>query len=247
MSTDVGKYTELKTIVSYVLDQHDLNYQRYFDKCWILGFRAMVDIGFDISFEPKTIRIPLNGNKTITLPSDYISWVKIGIQDNQGKINTLKINNALTTYADNSPDRIQKIEDIQVRTSIGNLTQAPVYLNYYFSGGYSNLYGVRPGLVQYGECRFDEKNNVVIFPPEFQYDSVLLEYISGPERDPDYQVETCLQEAIIAFIEWKLKLGTMQMYYGMVTAARRRLQNKKVTLQRIAEVIRLDTGMKLLS
>lgn len=247
MPTDVNKYTPLKQIVSFVLDQHDLNYQRYFDKCWLLAFRAMVDIGFDMSFEPKTLRIPLNGNQTATLPSDYISWTKIGLQDANGQISTLKINNALTTYADNSPDRIQKIEQIQVNTSIGLLAQAPVYLNYYYNAGYYNLYGVGGGLIQYGECRVDEKNNVIIFPPNFIHDSVLLEYLSSPEKDGDYVIQTCLQEAVMAFIEWKLKLAPEVSYYHRKIEGRRKMDKKKVTLQDINQVLRESDSMKLRS
>jgi hypothetical protein len=147
----------------------------------------------------------------------------------------------------NSPDRVQKLGLSQINDTIGSLTQAPLYLNYYYNGGYQNLFGVRGGLIQYGECRVDDKNNIIIFPVEFRFDSVLFEYISSPERDVDYKVELRFQEAVIAFIKWKFKQGTAQEYYGMVTAGRRRGGKKKVVLQQIAEVLRLDTGQKLLS
>lgn len=245
MSSDLTKYTELKRIVSYVLDAHDLNYQRYFDKCWLLAFRGLVDIGYNMSFEPKTIRLPLNGNQTATFPPDYISWSKIGIQDAGGGINTLKIKNALTTYADNSPKRIEKIEELQVNDTIGVLTNSPAYLNYYYNGGYQNLYGVGNGVITHGDCKVDEKNNLIIFPPDFKYREVLLEYLSSPQMDNDYQIETLLQEALIAFIEWKLKLGTDRDYYGRCVEARRRMNNKKITLQLINQVIRESNGFKL--
>lgn len=247
MSVSIGKYTPLKTVVSYVLDQHDLNYQRYFDKCWLFGFRAMINMGFSVAFEPKTIKLPVNQNQTATLPIDYVSWTKIGLQDSNGEISTLKINNALTTFSDNSPKRIQNISDVQVNSSIGELSATPLFLNYYYNGTYANLFGVQGGLIQYGECRVDEKNNVIIFPPDFRFRFVLFEYISCPQMDDDYQIETCLQEAVIAFIEWKLKLGTMEMYYAMLTEGRRSLTKKKVTLQEINQVIRESEAMKLRS
>lgn len=247
MPTDVTKYVKLKQVVSFVLDQHDLNYQRYFDKCWLLAFRAMVDCGLDMSFEPKTIKIPLNGNQTVTLPTDYISYSKIGIQDANGQISTLKINNALTTYADNSPSRISKVDETQINTSIGLLTQMPMYLNYYYNAGYYNMFGIGGGLIQYGECRVDEKNGVIIFPPDFRFDSILLEYLSSPEMDEDYVVQIGLQEAIMAFIEWKLKLAPEVSYYHRKIEGRRKLDKKKVTLQNINEVLRESDAMKLRS
>jgi len=56
-----------------------------------------------------------------------------------------------------------------------------------------------------------------------------------------------LQEAIIAFIKWKMKMGERAEYYAALTSGRRRLANKRVTLQRIAQVLREDGGMKLQS
>ncbi len=148
---------------------------------------------------------------------------------------------------DNNPNRIQKLGEVQVNDGIGALAAAPLYLNYYYNGNFSNLFGVGGGLIQYGECRVDDKNNIIIFHPEFKYDSVLFEYISSPERDVDYQVELRFQEAIIAFIKWKSKAGTEREYYNEVIKGRRRGGKKKVVLQQIAQVLREDTGMKLLS
>lgn len=246
MSEDLGKYVSLKTVVSYALDESDKSYAD-FDKAWLLGLRALVDINFDISAEPKTIRIPLNGNKTANIPADCISWTKIGILDTEGKISTLKINNALTTWMDNNPNRIEKLADVQVNDTIGALAAAPLYLNYYYNGNFCNLFGVGGGLIQYGECRVDDKNQIILFHPEFRYESVLFEYISSPERDVDYNVESRFQEAVIAFIKWKMKAGTEKDYYNEVMKGRRRGGKKKVVLQTIAQVLRENTGMHLLT
>jgi len=241
---DLGKWVTLKSLVSMFLDEENKSYSD-FDKAWIIGLRALVDMNFDVSGEPMTVRIELNGNKTANMPVDCISWTKIGILDDRGMVSTLRINNGLTTWMDNNPNRISKLADSQVNDGLGLLVDGVPYINYYSDGNYCNLFGVGGGLIQYGECRVDEKNQLIIFPPEFQYTSVLLEYISSPERNEDYMVELRFQEAVIAFIKWKFKLGTMQEYYAMVTAGRRRGGKKKVTLQGIAEVIREGNGMAL--
>lgn len=246
MANELSKFIPLKQVVSYALDEIDSSYAS-FDKAWILGLRGLVDLNFDISAEPKTIRIPLQGNKTAQIPRDCISWTKIGVLDNRGEISTLKINNAITTWMGTSPNRIQKIEESQVNDSVGGLAGAPLYLNYYYNGNYANLYGVGNGLIQYGECRVDDKNQIIIFHPDFKYDSVLFEYISSPERDEDYQIELRFQEAIIAFIKWKMNKGTERDYYNEVIKGRRRGGKKKVTLQQIQQVLREDGGMKLQS
>lgn len=244
--SELGKYVPLKTVVAYALDECNLSYDK-FDKAWILGLRALVEMNFDISGEPKTIRLPLNGNKTANIPPDCLSWTKIGLLDHKGEISTLKINTALTTWMDTNPNRVQKLQASQVNDNVGELAGAPLYLNFYENGTYANLFGTGNGLLQHGECRVDDKNQVIIFHPEFRFDSVLFEYISSPEKDGDYNVELALQEAIIAFIKWKMKLGDRAEYYAAQIAGRRRLANKRVTLQRIAQVLREDGGMKLQS
>jgi len=246
MSTDIGKYVPLKQVVSYYLDEMKKSYAE-FDPCWILAFRALISMGFSVAFEPKTIRIPLNANLTANLPADYLNWTKIGVQDSDGGFSTLAINNALTKYADNSPQRIEKIEQIQVNDSVGLLSNSPAFVNYFYNGTYFTLFGIGGGLIQHGSCNVDEVNRVIIFPPDFRFESVLFEYIFSPQRDNDYQIQTCLQEAVIAFIKWKNKEGSMQEYYAMVTEGRRSLDKKKVTLQTINQVLRESDAMKLRS
>lgn len=247
MSSDITPYTKLMTIVSYVLDEVDKDFSSL-DKCWLLGLRALTDINYDVAAQPKTVRLPMGGNKTIVYPSDCLSISKIGIVNENGEINCLKINNALTTWRDENPERISHLENSDINDGIGSQNNPSVpFFNYYYGGSCYQLFGVGGGLITYGDCRMDDRNRVIIFNPDFQYSSVLIEYITAPEKDGDYQVPTCLQEAIIAFIKWKLKLGTDQQYYGEVVKARRRLPNKKFILQSFNEVIRRSDAQKLRS
>ena len=243
--SDIKKYTPLMQIVSYALDElGKSNYDQ--DRCWVLGLRSLVLMNYSFAAQPKTLRIPKNGNQTVTMPPDCLSWTKIGILNDNGEVCTVKINNALTTFDDLSPSRIEKLTP-DINNSIGSLANTPFYSNYYYNGGYANLFGVGGGLIQYGECRIDDKNNVVILNPNFQYDSIIFEYLSSPEKDDDYKVDTCLQEAVIAFIKWKLNKGSRQEFYAAAEEGRRSLNNKKVTLQRINQVIRESEAQKLRS
>jgi hypothetical protein len=226
--------------VSYALDQCNKSMNE-FDSFWILAFRALVACTYSVTGEPLTFRLPVLPNKTVSFPSSCLLWTKIGVLSGGGQISTLKINNALTTYADTNPGRLGKLtSDVNDNASL--LTSAPFYLNYYYNGNCGHLYGTGSGLVQYGECRIDEKNRLVILHPEFQYDAIMFECICSPEKNGDYEVPTVLQEAIIAFILWKKKLGPEIDFYNRLTEARRSMPNKKVTLQEIAQVIREDTG-----
>lgn len=243
MPTDIQKYVPLRTIVAYALDEQDKS-GGDFDKCWILAFRALVHLGQSIAWEPITVRIPVNGNMTATLPSDYIGWSKIGILTDDGKVSTLKISTSISTFKDTNPNRLDYLTP-DINTQIPLLLSAPFFFNYFDNGYYYNLYGVGGGLLQYGECRVDEQNGIIVFPPDFKYSSIILEYLSSPQKNGDYTITIGLQEAVIAFIKWKLKTGSRDEYYAAAEEGRRTLPGKKVTLQIIAEVVRENGGMFL--
>lgn len=245
MSSDIKKFVPLKQVVSYIIDELD-QYIGSFDRYWILAFRALVDMLFDITGEPITVRIPVNGNQTADIPVDCLSWVKIGILNNRGEVSTLKINNALTTFKDTNPNRLSALT-ADITDGFPTLLNSPFYLNYFYDGVYQPLFGVGGGLLQYGSCRVDEVNNVVILDQDFKYTSIIFEYISSPEKNGDYTVPLVAQEAIIAFVKWKAKLGTYQEYIAAKTNTRRRMPKKKVTLQEINQVLRESEAMKLRS
>lgn len=243
--TDIQKYVPLKTVVSYCIDEEEQSLGS-FDRYWVFAFRGLVDLLFDVTAEPITVRLPVLGNKTVPFPADYISWNKIGILNNNGEVSTLKINNALTKYADSNPNRVQKLTS-DITDTYPLLINNPYYLNYYYNGIYQPLFGVGGGLVQYGECTIDEDNNLIVLNPEFRYDAIMLEYISSPEKNGDYTVPLYTQEALIAWIKWKAKRGTRQEYIAEKINARRRAPKKRVNLQSFNQVIRESNGQKLLA
>lgn len=245
MSSDIGKYTPLKTVVAYCMDAHGKS-EGDQDQFWLIGLRALVDLQYEISAEPKTVRLPVMANKTVRFPADCLSWSKIGLLNSNGEMVTLKINTGLTTFRDMNANRLEDLTP-NINNSITSLTGTNLFLNYYYMNNYYNLFGLGNGLIQYGECRVDDANQVVVLSPNFQYENIMFEYISSPQKDEDYRVETALQEAVIAFIEWKLKLAPREMYVAAKIEARRRLPGKKVTLQTINQVIRESNGMKLRS
>jgi hypothetical protein len=178
--SDIQQYTPLKTIIAYLIDELDKS-SGDFDRCWLLGLRCLTELTFDVSGETITVRLPLLGNKTVPFPADYLSWSKIGILNNNGEVNTLKINNSLTTFRDNNPNRLDKLTP-DITDTIGNQALVPFYSNFYYGGGCYQLFGLGNGIITYGEVKVDEKNRVFIFPPDFRFDSIILEYISSPEK-----------------------------------------------------------------
>lgn len=245
MSNEIQTTVALKTIVSYTLDELGKS-DGDFDAFWVLSFRALIDLLFDVTAQPETFRIPVNGNKTANFPAGCISWTKIGILDDHGQVSTLRINNALTTFKDTNPNRLSQLTT-DVNDAIPVILNAPFYVNYYYDGIYQPLFGIGGGLIQYGSCRIDEENRVVILDEHFKYEHIIFECIVSPEKNGDYRVPLVCQEAVIAFIKWKSNKGTRQDYMGEKISARRRMPKKKTTLQVISQVIRESEAMKLRS
>ena len=237
----MAQYESLKTICSYFLDQHDKSIGDM-DKCWILAFRGLSLLHYNISAEPKTVRLTVDANQTVRIPPDYTSWIKIGILNTNGEVVTLRVNKALTTYSDNNPNRIENISPDINTGWVGN-SNSP-YVNFFNNGMYQPLFGVgNAGMVTYGDCRVDEKNNIIILNPTFQYQHVILEYICCPERDLEYQIDIRLREAVIAFIEWKMKLTSRQEFYAAAVEANRII--KPIRMQSLNQTIRLNEKMTL--
>lgn len=233
--TDLQQYTPLKTIVSYFLDENQKS-MGDFDSAWIMSFRALADLGFDISFEPETFRLPINGNMTATLPAGYIKWTKIGVINASGEVSVLKINTSLTKWRDTNPNRLTAISPDIPDVDASSFFPSPFFYNYYFGSVYSPYFGIGNGLITNGDCVVDEKNKIIVMQPGYNFPDVLVECIVSPQSNGDYQIQTVCQESVIAFISWKMKIGSEQDYYSRKIEARRRL--KPVTLQDINQAIR---------
>lgn len=236
MASDITKYVKLKTIVSYALDECSKS-MGDFDKAWIFAFRALVDIGLNISFEPITVRLTVNtDNFTATLPAGYLRWTKIGVLNESGEVAYLRRNTSLTKWRDNNPNRLAAIfPDIQDQ-DISQFAQSPYFYNYYFGNTYSPYFGFGNGLVTYGDFDVDEVNNIIVLGTQYCFADLLLEYLGSPQQNNDYTIQIVCQEAVIAFIKWKFKMGTEQEFYNRLIEARRKL--KPITLQEIEQAIR---------
>lgn len=236
-----AKYEPLKSVIAMFLDQYQKSSGDE-DRYWVIGFRGLSIMHYNISAEPKTVRLPIEANQTVSFPADYVSWVKIGLLNNNGEVSTIKVNNALTTFRDNNPNRLSLLTPDLNDGWVGNVN-AP-YFNYFNNGVYQTFFGVgQAGLIQFGQCRIDEKNNIIILDPTFPYSSIILEYISSPERDTDYQVDVRLREALISFIAWKANLDSRQNFYAALLEARRII--KPIKMQSFNEVIRENQRMTI--
>lgn len=241
----------LSQICNFYIDEAKLT-SADFRRLWTLAFRGLVDMGFNTLWQPKTIRIALNDNKTADLPADFMNWVKIGVFNSYGEIATLTVNNNLSTYKDLHENRLTSIAaDV---TTPDMLAGSPYYFNYFFDGTYRSLYGVPAGLLTPGSCRVDTQNEVILFDPNFQYDYVVLEYISSPQEDDDFSIDVRFQEAMISWLRWKdvqsnksVNLGEKRSrekaYYNDLSRCKKYL--KPFRLQEAEQMLRENSNLKL--
>lgn len=196
----VERDIKLSACVNMYIDESRQT-SKEFRRLWALAFRGLTDIGLDVSWAPKTTLINVNANLTADTPIDFLDWIRVGVFNSFGEIATLRVNEELTTYKDNNPNRIGDIQ-----SQIGqdaNYLQYPYWWGGWDDNGYEQYFGSGSQLIQAGECKFDRSNNIIILDPYFAYTQIVLQYMSMPIMDDDYTIDFKCQEALIAWLRWK--------------------------------------------
>lgn len=241
MSEAIEKYVKLSDCVNMYIDESKQT-SREFRRLWVLAFRGLTDIGLDVSWSPKSIVIDVNANQTATLPVDFMDWARVGIFNSFGELSTLKYNDQLTTYKSIHPDRIGKIQSPNGGSP--NYEQYPYWWGGWEDGGYEQYFGAGSGLVQAGDFKVDAANGVIVLSADFQYNQIVLEYLSSPVMDDDYSIDIKCQEALIAWLAWKdiSSLASSRMvnisektlrqreYYAQKKLARKRIKPFRVAI-----------------
>jgi hypothetical protein len=190
----------LDECINAYLDESEQGNHKYF-KCWNLAFRAMTELGLDFFYTVKSVKLPVNPNYTVSLPEDYISYTKIGVLNNQGEIIPLISNSTLTTAFDLQPSRVQQTDDPSIVT--GYSPQGIVWWNFWNGYGLSNLYGLPSGSPFVGSYKIDNQNGLIVLDQYFQFEYVMLEYLSSPQQGAELYVPIQFKEAVIAYLRWK--------------------------------------------
>lgn len=199
-NNQIERMVKLSDCVNMYIDESRQS-SKDFRRLWVLAFRGLTDIGLDVSWSPKTTLINVNANLTANVPIDFIDWVRVGVFNSFGEIATLRVNEELTTYKDNNPNRISDIQS-QVGQD-ANYLQYPYWWGGWDDNGYEHYFGAGSSLIQAGECKFDRNNNIIILDPYFAYTQIVLQYIASPIMDDDYAIDLKCQEALIAWLRWK--------------------------------------------
>ncbi len=193
-------YITLDSIIYDYINSAELSQNKYF-KLFHLAFECMEDLGIDFFYQIKSVKLPINSNKTITLPPDYLNYTKLGILNANGEIVPLKYNNKLTSFADLNPNRI-------ANTNSNNFANfysfsSPTFFNYWDGNSYTNLYGVNYNNLYGGGFKIDQSNNVILLDSNFSWVDAVLEYVASPLQGEEYFVPMVFRSAIKDWLAWK--------------------------------------------
>lgn len=227
MAYQSQQYITLDSVVNKYLDQSEQGVHKYY-KIWQLAFRGLETLGLDFFYTVKSVKLPVNPNKTVSLPSDYVKYTKIGVLNGKGEIVGLTFNNKLTTFADLLPNRQELTEDNSLFGFYNY--QAPIFYNYWDGIGYAAVYGLPSGGQRVGEFKIDNANNLVVLNEHYNYDYLMVEYISSPQEGGDYKIPVQFREALIAYLGWQdiaLLPNTRRGSYGDKEQRKRNFYNER--------------------
>lgn len=200
MAKDTAQWVSLAELVYQYIDQAKLTNSE-FRRLWTIGIRGVEEVGMDVHATPKTAKLMVNANKTVTLPSDYVGFSKVGVFNPDGEVATLRRNPNLTAYKIDVSDRTSSnTDDTAVQTF---RLQDLAYVNYSEGARYVNVFGMGNLLNSAGEFDISEDEGILYLDNLFPYDYVVMEYFSSPADDVDYKIPFQVKEAIISYISWK--------------------------------------------
>ena len=229
------------------------------------ALRGIREFGFDVQPRVRSIKRSVHAsNNTITLPDDFVDIVKLGVVDDNGVVRAFAENKNINISqklvdpsstsessdigGDNftntgnrrvlSDNNINDREDDQTSTiSDGNNDDLDWYVfeNYLYQGGLGRLYGLGGGKLR-GNYRINYDQNRIEIDSEAGVTEVVLEYISDAARSSDPVVHVYAEEALRAYVYYKIverkssvpageKQRARAEYYNERRKARIRLSN----------------------
>lgn len=193
-------WVSLDSIIYDYMTEAELSQNKYF-KLFHLSYRALENLGLDFFYQIKSVKLPVNANKTVTLPADFIQYTKLGILNGVGELVPLRYNENLTTYNDL---RDTRIADISASNFVNYYSySSPIFFNYWNGDSFGNLYGISGSSIYGGSFKIDNHNGVILLDASFNWDGLILEYTASPQVGQDYYVPVQFREAIIAWLAWR--------------------------------------------
>tara|TARA_Y100000289_G_scaffold46714_1_gene46913 strand:- start:5239 stop:6066 length:828 start_codon:yes stop_codon:yes gene_type:complete len=185
--------------------------------------RGVREFGFDIMNRIKSLKLSVNtANDTVELPDDFVDMVKIGVVGTDGIVYVLgenkniNISQKYKTDSNSNPidsdndgvfDRVDS-KGATASTSnstarVGDGFEDYVFRNYIYGGVEGRLYGAGGGQYE-GGYRVNLDQNRIEMETRNNISEVVVEYIADEARSTDPTVHIYLEEALRAYMYFKV-------------------------------------------
>lgn len=232
--------------------------------------RGMREFYYDVLQEVKGIELDLPPTLTITLPPDYVNYVRISWVDSSGKLHPMAMDNRLSIAKEYLQDQDYKLlfdddgcvligEGDDEPVEEGNDPDADVGSNYNYSYSFCNG-GFQPNrnmsnFYANGSYRIDKSRGIIQFGSEVKGKSVVLEYISdglysGCEgrAEDEIRINKFAEAALLDFIYYQLIKNRRNIPYNEKMRARKefynshRIAKRRINALKKSEVIQAFRG-----
>lgn len=194
-------WISLDSCITDYMGEAELSIHRY-KKLFDIAFRGMDDLGLDMFYQVATYALPINSNNTVTIPSNCLKLVKVGILNAQGEVVSLNRNSSLTNYDDLFPNRIAQLQSLA--PSLCPLNVSPwAFNNYWYGDTYITLYGLPSGAPFIGQYTVDEYNSVIVLDQYFNCDYLIVECVISPKEGEEYYLPIQFRESLIEWMGWR--------------------------------------------
>lgn len=241
MSRDSDDYTSLNP-------RHKILYQ---------AMRGLRELYYDVVQEIRAVEIELSPALTITLPPDFVNYVRISWVDDYGKLHPMAADNRMSIAEEYLQDHdYNLLFDNNGCVLQGSSQNEPLpdatpdsdnYTSYSFC---DSGFAPNADMSQYfknGKYKIDKSRGVISFGSNVQGKLIVLEYISdglytGCEGRPENEIRIhkFAESAIIDFIYYQLIKNRRNVPYNEKMRARKEYYNSRRIAKRRINTIRKD-------
>lgn len=189
--------------------------------------RCLRDISQDAGAEIKSKKFAVDEtNQYISFPIDFRDLVKIGVVGTDGMVYVLGNNKNINYSSAVGSDAVDKTATSPIPGSNSHdQFDQYVFHNYFSNGNYGQIYGLGGGQ-RYGEYRINRKEGRIEFSGTNNITEVVMEYLSDPAADQDPYVHSYLEEALRAYVYYRLIERKSSVPIGEKQRARKEYYNE---------------------
>ena len=230
------------------------------------ALRGIREMGFDLLKKIRSLKITVDTtNNTAEFPDDFVDWTKIGVVGSDGIVYALGENKNInqsqayatangSTYDSDNDGLLERVDSKgatdsgspSVGSDLNDGMDSYIFRNYVYGGNEGRLYGAGGGQY-YAEFRVNMDQNRIELKGNSSIKEIVIEYIADEARSTNPSVHVYAEEALRAYIYYKIierkssvpageKARARAEYYNERRKANARI--KSVTKEEILKTIR---------